>query len=199
MESIMESFIGVIIGALITYFFNVLVEKKSLKNKVYIEIYEQIIKIVDKTCKAAKAIKTLKISNELERQYKHPINYADILDEMNNSVRNIFNTFRLKTNDLIDFNLYLKYHQIPLDKYNDIINDINDKSFIIIEIIKEQKDIYDSTVSSIGYIKIENKTWDELIQNEENLEKNVNEYLETIMRFSNDIQKDYYKDLLKIK
>ena len=54
-------------------------------------------------------------------------------------------------------------------------------------------------VSSIGYIKIENKTWNKLIQNEENLEENVNEYLETIMQFSNDIQKDYYKDLLKIK
>ena len=199
MESIMVSFIGVLIGALITYFFNVLVEKKSLKNKVYIEIYEHIIKIADKTCKAAKDIKALKISNDLERQYKHPINYADILDEMNNNVKNIFNTFRLKTNDLIDFNLYLKYHQIPLDKYKKIIDDINDKSFNIIEIIKQQKDIYDSTVSSIGYIKIENKTWDELIQNEGNLEKNVNEYIETIMRFSNDIQKDYYKDLLKIK
>lgn len=199
MESIMVSFIGVLIGALITYFFNVLVEKKSLKNKVYIEIYEQIIKIVDKTCKAAKDIKILKISNVLERQYKHPINYADILDEMNNNVKNIFNTFRLKTNDLIDFNLYLKYHQIPLDKYKEIIDDINDKSFNIIEIIKQQKEIYDSTVSSIGYIKIENNAWDELIQNEGNLEKNVNEYIETIMRFSNDIQKDYYKDLLKIK
>lgn len=199
MESIMVSFIGVIIGALITYFFNVLVEKKSLKNKVYIEIYEQIIKIVDKTCKAAKDIKTLKISNELERQYKHPINYTDILNKMNNNVRNIFNAFRLKTNDLIDFNLYLKYHQIPLDKYKEIIDDINDKSFNIIEIIKQQKDIYDSMVSSIGYIKIENKTWNKLIQNEENLEENVNEYLETIMQFSNDIQKDYYKDLLKIK
>lgn len=118
---------------------------------------------------------------------------------MNNNVKNIFNTFRLKTNDLIDFNLYLKYHQIPLDKYKEIIDDINDKSFNIIEIIKQQKEIYDSTVSSIGYIKIENNTWDELIQNEGNLEKNVNEYIETIMRFSNDIQKDYYKDLLKIK
>lgn len=199
MENIMVSFIGVLIGALITYFFNVLVEKKSLKNKVYIEIYEQIIKIVDKTCKSAKDIKTLKISSELERQYKHPINYADILDKINNDVRNIFNTFRLKTNDLIDLNLYLKYHQIPLDKYKEIIDKINDKSFQIIEIIKQQKNIYDSTVSSIGYIKIENEDWNELIQNEESLEKNINEYIEIIMMFSNSIQKDYYKDLLKIK
>lgn len=199
MENIMISFIGVLIGALITYFFNVLVEKKSLKNKVYIEIYEQIIKIVDKTCKSAKDIKTLKISSELERQYKHPINYADILDKINNDVRNIFNTFRLKTNDLIDLNLYLKYHQIPLDKYKEIIDNINDKSFQIMKIIKQQKNIYDSTVSSIGYIKIENEDWDELIQNEESLEKNINEYIETIMMFSNNIQKDYYKDLLKIK
>lgn len=199
MENIMISFIGVLIGALITYFFNVLVEKKSLKNKVYIEIYEQIIKIVDKTCKSAKDIKTLKISSELERQFKHPINYADILDKINNDVRNIFNTFRLKTNDLIDLNLYLKYHQIPLDKYKEIIDNINDKSFQIMEIIKQQKNIYDSTVSSIGYIKIENEDWNELIQNEEILEKNINEYIETIMMFSNNIQKDYYKDLLKIK
>lgn len=199
MENIMISFIGVLIGALITYFFNVLVEKKSLKNKVYIEIYEQIIKIVDKTCKSAKDIKTLKISSELERQYKHPINYADILDKINNDVRNIFNTFRLKTNDLIDLNLYLKYHQIPLDKYKEIIDNINDKSFQIMKIIKQQKNIYDSTVSSIGYIKIENEDWNELIQNEESLEKNINEYIETIMMFSNNIQKDYYKDLLKIK
>lgn len=29
--------------------------------------------------------------------------------------------------------------------------------------------------------------------------KNINEYIETIMMFSNNIQKDYYKDLLKIK
>lgn len=199
MENIVVSLVGVLIGALITYFFNVSVEKKNLRNKVYIEIYEQIIKIVDKTCKAAKDIKSLKISNELERQYKHPINYADILDEMNNNVRNIFNTFRLKTNELKDFNLYLKYHQIPLDKYKGIIDDINDKSLNIIEIIKQQKNIYDSTVSSVGYIKIENNKWNELIQNEENLEKNVNEYIETIMMFSNDIQNDYYKDLLKIK
>lgn len=171
MENIMVSFIGVIIGALITYFFNVLVEKKSLKNKVYIEIYDKTIKIVDKTYKATKNIKTLKISNELERKYKHPINYTDILDKMNNNVKDIFNAFRLKTNDLIDFNLYLKYHPIPLDKYKGIIDNINDKSFNIIEIIKQQKDIYDSMVSSIGYIKIENKTWDKLIQNEVNLEK----------------------------
>lgn len=195
----MGSFIGVIIGALITYFFNILIEKKSLKNKVYIEIYEQIIKIVDKTCKSAKDIKTLKISNELERQYKHPINYSDILDKINNDVKNIFNTFQLKMNDLIDLNLYLRYHQIPLDKYKEIIDDINDKSFQIIEVIKQQKNIYDSTVTSTGYIKIENEVWNELIENEEELEKTINQYIETIMIFSNNIQKDYYMDLLKMK
>lgn len=199
MENMMVSFIGVLIGALITYFFNVLVEKKSLKNKVYIEIYEQIIKNVDKTCKSAKDIKTLKISDELERQYKHPINYSDILDKINNDVKNIFNTFQLKMNDLIDLNLYLRYHQIPLDKYKEIIDDINDKSFQIIEVIKQQKNIYDSTVTSTGYIKIENEVWNELIENEEELEKTINQYIETIMIFSNNIQKDYYMDLLKMK
>ena len=199
MESIIVSFIGVLIGALITYFFNVLVEKQNLKNKVYIEIYERIIKIIDKTCKSAKDIKTLKISNELERQYKHPINYADILDKMDKEVKNIFKTFQLKVNELIDLNLYLVYHQIPLDKYKEIINDINNQSFKIIEIIKQQQKLYNSTVSSIGYIKIENETWNKLIQNEEKLENNTNEYIETIMMFSNSIQKDYYKDLLKIK
>ena len=199
MENMMVSFIGVLIGALITYFFNVLVEKKSLKNKVYIEIYEQIIKNVDKTCKSAKDIKTLKISDELERQYKHPINYSDILDKINNDVKNIFNTFQLKMNDLIDLNLYLRYHQIPLDKYKEIIDDINDKSFQIIEVKKKKKNIYDSTVTSTGYIKIENEVWNELIENEEELEKTINQYIETIMIFSNNIQKDYYMDLLKMK
>lgn len=34
MESKIVSFIGVLIGALITYFFNVLVEKKNLKKYI---------------------------------------------------------------------------------------------------------------------------------------------------------------------
>lgn len=199
MESKIVSFIGVLIGALITYFFNVLVEKKNLKNKVYIEIYEQLIKNIDKTCKSARDIKTSKISNELERQYKHPINYTDILDKMDKEVKNIFKTFQLKVNDLIDLNLYLGYHQIPLDKYKEIIKDINNKSFQIIEIVKQQEKLYSSMVSSIGYIKIEKKIWNKLIKNEEMLKNNTNEYIETLMIFSNTIQKDYYKDLLKIK
>lgn len=199
MENIVVSLIGVLIGALITYFFNVSVEKKNLKNKVYIEIYEQIIKNIDKTSKSAKDIKTLKVSNELEKQYKHPVNYADILEKMDNEVKNIFKTFQAKVNDLIDLNLYLRYHHIPLDKYKEMIDDINSKSFEIIEIIKQQRKLYDSTVSTIGYIKIEDEKWNNIIQNEEDLEKNINKYIEKIMMFSNNIQKDYYKDLLKIK
>lgn len=199
MENIVVSLIGVLIGALITYFFNVSVEKKSLKNKVYIEIYEQIIKNIDKTSKSAKDIKTLKISNELEKQYKHPVNYADILENVDNEVKNTFKIIQVKVNDLIDLNLYLRYHHIPLDKYKEMIDDINSKSFEIIEIIKQQRKLYDSTVSTIGYIKIEDEKWNNIIQNEEDLEKNINEYIERIMMFSNNIQKDYYKDLLKIK
>lgn len=199
MENIVVSLVGVLIGALITYFFNVSVEKKNLRNKVYIEIYEQIIKNIDKTSKSAKDIKTLKISNELERQYKHPVNYADILEKMDNEVKNIFKTFQAKVNDLIDLNLYLRYHHIPLDKYKEMIDDINSKSFEIIEIIKQQQELYSSNVSTIGNIKIDNETWNIIIQNEEDLEKNINEYIEKIMMFGNSIQKDYYKDLLKIK
>lgn len=199
MENIVVSLVGVLIGALITYFFNVSVEKKKLRNKVYIEIYEQIIKNIDKTSKSAKDIKTLKISNELERQYKHPVNYADILEKMDNEVKNIFKTFQAKVNDLIDLNLYLRYHHIPLDKYKKMIDDINSKSFEIIEIIKQQQELYSSNVSTIGNIKIDNETWNIIIQNEEDLEKNINEYIEKIMMFGNSIQKDYYKDLLKIK
>ena len=199
MENIVVSLVGVLIGALITYFFNVSVEKKNLRNKVYIEIYEQIIKNIDKTSKSAKDIKTLKISNELESQYKHPVNYADILEKIDNEVKNIFKTFQAKVNDLIDLNLYLRYHHIPLDKYKEIINDLNSKSFEIVEIIKRQQELYSPTVSTIGYIKIENETWNNIIQNEEDLEKSINEYIEKIMMFSNDIQNDYYKDLLKIK
>ena len=199
MENIVVSLVGVLIGALITYFFNVSVEKKKLRNKVYIEIYEQIIKNIDKTSKSAKDIKTLKISNELERQYKHPVNYADILEKMDNEVKNIFKTFQAKVNDLIDLNLYLRYHHIPLDKYKEMIDDINSKSFEIIEIIKQQQELYSSNVSTIGNIKIDNETWNIIIQNEEDLEKNINEYIEKIMMFGNSIQKDYYKDLLKIK
>lgn len=199
MENIVVSLVGVLIGALITYFFNVSVEKKNLRNKVYIEIYEQIIKNIDKTSKSAKDIKTLKISNELERQYKHPVNYADILKKMDNEVKNIFKTFQAKVNDLIDLNLYLRYHHIPLDKYKEMIDDINSKSFEIIEIIKQQQELYSSNVSTIGNIKIDNETWNIIIQNEEDLEKNINEYIEKIMMFGNSIQKDYYKDLLKIK
>lgn len=199
MENIVVSLVGVLIGALITYFFNVSVEKKNLRNKVYIEIYEQIIKNIDKTSKSAKDIKTLKISNELERQYKHPVNYADILKKMDNEVKNIFKTFQAKVNDLIDLNLYLRYHHNPLDKYKEMIDDINSKSFEIIEIIKQQQELYSSNVSTIGNIKIDNETWNIIIQNEEDLEKNINEYIEKIMMFGNSIQKDYYKDLLKIK
>lgn len=80
-----------------------------------------------------------------------------------------------------------------------MIDDINSKSFEIIEIIKQQQELYSSNVSTIGNIKIDNETWNIIIQNEEDLEKNINEYIEKIMMFGNSIQKDYYKDLLKIK
>lgn len=199
MENIVIPILGVIIGALITYFFNISVEKKTLKNKVFADMYERTMQSIDKASKSAKDIKLMKISSELETQYKHPVNYSDILDKIDYNVKNIFKNMQIKINDLIDLNLFFNYHHIPLDKYEDIIEDINNKSLAIADTIKKQQELYNSTVSTIGYIKIEENTWKLITQNEYELEKSINEYIERIVLFNGNIQKDYYKDLLKIK
>ncbi len=199
MENIIGSLVGVFIGAIITYFFNVLIEKKSLKNKVYIEIYEQIIKRIDKACKSAQYIKKHKVSDKLERQYEKPTNYKEILDETNKDVRNLLATSREKADELIDFNLYLNYHHIPLSKHNQKIKDINDKGIYISQKVLQQEKLYNSIVSEIGYIKIDDIQWNEFMKNENDIEKCVDEYINQTLMFSEDIQRKYYKDLLKIR
>lgn len=202
MENVVVSIVGlfgVCIGALITYGFNSLTEKEKLRNSAYMHIYEQLIKNIDRTAKSAKEIKMLKISNDIERQYKHPVNYADVLEEINSSVNKKITSIRVKINDLIDFNLFLSYHKIPLKEYEELINSINRQSFKIIELIEHQQKLYNSMVSSIGYINVKNKTWTCILKNEKDIEKNTEEYIKNIVNFSDKIQSDYYSDLLKIK
>ena len=199
MKETLLSLLGVVVGAIITYIFNLYAEKKSLKNKVYIEIYEQIIKNMDKTSKSSKDIKTLKISQVLEKQYKNPNNYGDVHESLDNTVKDIFKTMQIKTNDLVDLNLYFNYHMIPLEEHQKDIKWIEHKSFQIIDSIKELELLYKSTVSTIGLIRIDNIVWEKIMKEENLIEKYVNEYLNKNMIFSNNIQENYYKDLLKIK
>lgn len=199
MKETLLSLLGVIVGAIITYIFNLYAEKKSLKNKVYIEIYEQIIKNIDKTSKSSKDIKTLKISQVLEKQYKNPNNYGDVHESLDNTVKDIFKTMQIKINDLVDLNLYFNYHMIPLEEHQKDIKWIEHKSFQIIDSIKELESLYKSTVSTIGLIRIDNIVWEKIMKEENLIEKYVNEYLNKNMIFSNNIQENYYKDLLKIK
>lgn len=199
MQETLSSLLGVVVGAIITYIFNVYAEKRSLKNKVYIEIYEQIIKNIDKTSKSSKDIKTLKISQLLEKQYKKPNNYGDEHERLDNSVKEIFRTMQLKINDLVDLNLYFDYHKIPLEEHRKIIEWIENKSFQIIDSIKKLESLYKSTVSTIGLIRIDNIVWEAIIKEESLIEEYVNEYLKKNMFFSNNIQENYYRDLLKIK
>lgn len=199
MKETLLSLLGVIVGAIITYIFNLYAEKKSLKNKVYIEIYEQIIKNIDKTSKYSKDIKTLKISQVLEKQYKNPNNYGDVHESLDNTVKDIFKTMQIKINDLVDLNLYFNYHMIPLEEHQKDIKWIEHKSFQIIDSIKELESLYKSTVSTIGLIRIDNIVWEKIMKEENLIEKYVNEYLNKNMIFSNNIQENYYKDLLKIK
>ena len=199
MKETLLSLLGVVVGAIITYIFNLYAEKKSLKNKVYIEIYEQIIKNIDKTSKSSKDIKTLKISQVLEKQYKNPNNYGDVHESLDNTVKDIFKTMQIKTNDLVDLNLYFNYHMIPLEEHQKDIKWIEHKSFQIIDSIKELELLYKSTVSTIGLIRIDNIVWEKIMKEENLIEKYVNEYLNKNMIFSNNIQENYYKDLLKIK
>ena len=199
MKETLLSLLGVVVGAIITYIFNLYAEKKSLKNKVYIEIYEQIIKNIDKTSKSSKDIKTLKISQVLEKQYKNPNNYGDVHESLDNTVKDIFKTMQIKINDLVDLNLYFNYHMIPLEEHQKDIKWIEHKSFQIIDSIKELESLYKSTVSTIGLIRIDNIVWEKIMKEENLIEKYVNEYLNKNMIFSNNIQENYYKDLLKIK
>ena len=155
MMNVVPSLLGVIIGALITYFFNISVERKTLKNKVYMDIYEQTIKNIDRSSKSAKDIKSKKISVELETQYKHPSNWTNDLNKIKNNIKSIFKSYQKNINDLIDLNLFLIYHSIPLDKYKDRIKDIRDRTFKIIDIVKQQQELYNSTIKSTGYIEVD--------------------------------------------
>ena len=199
MQETLSSLLGVIVGAIITYIFNVYAEKRTLKNKVYIEIYEQIIKNIDKTSKSSKDIKNLKISQVLEKQYKKPNNYGDEHERLDNSVKEILRTMQLKINDLVDLNLYFDYHKIPLEEHQKDIEWIEHKSFQIIDSVKKLESLYKGIVSTIGLIRIEDIVWEEIIREENLIERYVNEYLKKNIIFSNNIQENYYRDLLKIK
>lgn len=199
MKEVILSLIGVVIGAIITYVFNIFTERKKLQNKIYIEIYEKTIKNIDKASKSAKDIKLLMLSKELERQYRKPNNYADELDKIHLNVKNNLKTIQLKINDLIDLNLHFNYHRIPLNKHGEKIDNINKKSFKIMDNTREIENLYKSTVTSIENINISDEVWDNIIQKEQLLEENINEYMKEIMLFSSDIQNEYYRDLLKIR
>ena len=199
MMNVVPSLLGVIIGALITYFFNISVERKTLKNKVYMDIYEQTIKNIDRSSKSAKDIKSKKISVELETQYKHPSNWTNDLNKIKNNIKSIFKTYQKNINDLIDLNLFLIYHSIPLDKYKDRIKDIRDRTFKIIDIVKQQQELYNSTIKSTGYIEVDDNEWKLIIQNEDKIEECIDKYLNEIVLLSSIIQEEYYTKLLRIK
>ena len=199
MGNIIISILGVFIGAVITYYFNMSKEKKNLKNKIYVEIYERTIQNIDKTVRSANELKQMRISSELEKQYKHPVNSADVLDRIDSRTNELFRNIQLKMNDLIEINLFFSYHTIPLDKYKELIEEIENETLEISKIIKSQKEIYNSTKTSTGYIKIENEIWEIIIENENNLEHMIDEYMDKVLFINCFIQRDYYVDLLRMK
>lgn len=197
---LINSFIGIILGAIITYIFNKVLEKKKMKNCILQNIYDKMFILINDALKASQNILLLcEVSNLLEKQKNNPTNYLDLLEKIDKNVMKNLTQIQKEINIMLELKLYMGYYMIPLIEFNEqynsltkYIGEIKDKCDDILE-------IYKNMLQSTGYIKVENENWNKLLEKE----KLIKDYIDTCRKqmetINLGIQKNYFEKMLNFK
>lgn len=197
---LINSFIGIAIGSVVTYIFNKILEKKKMRDNALQLIYDKMFVLINDSFKASQNILLLcKISNLLERQKNNPTNYSDLLEKIDKNVMQNLTEIQKEINIMLELNLYMGYHMIPLNEFNEQYNSltkyVGEIKYSCDDILK----IYKNMLQSTGYIKIESENWDRLLEKEKLIKDYIDECRKQIGIINLGIQKNYFKKMLNFK
>ena len=116
---LINSFIGIIMGSVITYIFNKILEKKKMRDNVLQLIYDKMFVLINDSFKASQNILLMcKFSELLEKQKNNPTNHSDMLDNIDKNVTQKLLQIQKEINIMLELNSYMGYHIIPLNEYD---------------------------------------------------------------------------------
>lgn len=197
---LINSFIGIILGAIITYIFNKVLEKKKMKNCILQNIYDKMFILINDALKASQNILLLcEVSNLLEKQKNNPTNYLDLLENIDKNVMKNLTQIQKEINIMLELKLYMGYHIIPLIEFNEQYNSLTQYIGEIKDKCNDILEIYKNMLQSTGYIKVENENWNKLLEKE----KLIKDYIDTCRKqmetINLGIQKNYFEKMLNFK
>jgi len=197
---LVNSCIGIVIGSVITYVFNKILEKKKMKDNILQLIYDKMFILINDSLKASQNILLMcEFSKLLEKQKNNPTNDADILEEIDKSIiKNLIQIPR-EINIMLELNFYMEYHQIPLNEFYEQYNNLTEYVGRIKDNCDDIRNIYKNMLNSVGYIKIENENWDKLLEKEKLIKYYIDECRKQMCIINIGIQKNYFQKMLKFK